>query len=440
VEPAALPPEEFAARRARVYEAIGPEAVALVQGAPAPGGFRRFRQTNEFHYLAGPAEPHAYLLLDGQRQAATLYLPHPGALGERCGVEHVAPPERLALDLAGRLWRRPALTVFTPLSPAEGAGATRDTLVLAAGRAASDPWDGAPAREARLAGHLRGRFPQVAVADLSPLLDRLRLRKSPAEVALLRAAARLCAHGLLAALAVTRVGAYEYELEAAAQAAFRRGGAQGEGYCAIVASGPNSWDGHYSANSRQLCAGDLVLMDYAPDCGYYTSDIGRMWPADGTYRPAQRELYGFMVAYHRSLLARIRPGVTAEVILGEAAAEMRQVLERTTFSKQIYAEAAARALAFDGHLSHPVGMAVHDVGDYRPDPLVPGLVFSVDPQLWVPEERLYVRVEDTVAVTADGCENLTGTVPQDPEALERQMQGAAGLSPTHIRLESSPIK
>src|SRR6185436_10005938 len=103
--------------------------------------------------------------------------------------------------------------------------------------------------------------------------------------------------------------------------------------------------------------GDLVLMDYAPDFRYYTSDIGRMWPVNGRYDPVQRELTGFMVRYHRALLARIRPGRLASEILAEAAKEMAGVIAETRFSKPIYEQAARRALEYVGHLSHPVGMA-----------------------------------------------------------------------------------
>jgi Xaa-Pro aminopeptidase len=92
------------------------------------------------------------------------------------------------------------------------------------------------------------------------------------------------------------------------------------------------------------------------------------------------------------------------------------------FSQPHYRAAAEAALAFPGHLSHPVGMAVHDVGDYRPAPFEPGLVFSVDPMIWVPEERLYVRVEDTVLVTDTAVENLTGFVPLELDDVEETMQ------------------
>jgi Xaa-Pro aminopeptidase len=411
----------------------------VLQGAPAPRGFPHFRQSNEFYYLSGIEVPHAYLLLNGRTRTTTLYLPHRDEhqaanegetlsaedgeqARQRSGVEAVAGPERLAADLASSLDRRPAPVLYTPAQPAEDAAGSRDTLLGAGAQEASDPWDGAVPRQSRFIRALEARFPQYAVRDLSPILDQMRLVKSPAEVDLLRWAARLCGLGVMEAMRSTTPGVMEYQLAALAQFVFLNGGAQGEGYRAIVAGGANIWYGHHSAIDQALVDGDLVLMDYAPDYHYYTSDIGRMWPVSGTYAPWQRELYGYMVKYHEQLLARIRPGVTADAILDEAAAAMREVVERTTFSKPIYEDAARRALSFGGHLSHPVGMCVHDVGDYRCAELVPGLVITVDPMMWVPEERLYVRVEDTIVVTEDGIENLTGFVPREPDAIERLMR------------------
>jgi Xaa-Pro aminopeptidase len=148
-----------------------------------------------------------------------------------------------------------------------------------------------------------------------------------------------------------------------------------------------------------------------------------MWPVNGQYSPLQRELYGFIVKYHKVLLKLIRPGVTDTWILQKAAGEMRKVIENTPFSKKIYEESARRALEFPYHMSHCVGMAVHDVGHYRGKELKPGMVFAVDPMIWIPEERRYIRVEDTVAVTDDGIENFTSDAPlelSDVEALMRE--------------------
>ncbi len=147
-----------------------------------------------------------------------------------------------------------------------------------------------------------------------------------------------------------------------------------------------------------------------------------MWPVNGRYSDAQRELYGFGLDYHGELLRRIKPGPTPEEVTHDAAKAMRARIAATSFSKPEYKAAGEDALSFDGHLSHPVGMAVHDVGDYRGRPLEAGLVFALDPMIWVPEERLYVRVEDTVAVTPTGVEHLTGFVPFAMDVVERHMR------------------
>ena len=181
--------------------------------------------------------------------------------------------------------------------------------------------------------------------------------------------------------------------------------------------------------------GDLVLMDYAPDYGYYTSDIGRMWPVNGRYSAWQRELYGFIVEYHKALLKLIRPGVLASQIMDEAAVVMEDLVNRTKFSKDYYEKAARKALEFRGHLSHTVGMDVHDRGDYRSQPLVAGTVFSVDPMMWVPEEELYIRVEDTIIVTENGIENLTQLAPLELDDVEVVMQ-EKGVLENHLLISS----
>jgi len=129
-----------------------------------------------------------------------------------------------------------------------------------------------------------------------------------------------------------------------------------------------------------------------------------------------------MVEYHKVLLKLIRPSVMASQIMDEAAREMKQVVERTKFSKPCYEKAARQTQEFRGHLSHAVGMAVHDGGNYHLKPLVTGTVFAVDPQMWIPEERLYIRVEDTVVVTQDGIENLTELAPLELDDVEKLME------------------
>ena len=349
----------------------------------------------------------------------------------------VRPLEELPVALGRRIKRRLTPVVFTPLAPAEGPRGTRDGELEAHSESMVDPFGAPTTPEAAFVEALRSPFPTLDMRDASPFLDELRSVKSEWEIGLMREAGRLTALAVLEAMRSTAPGVMEYELGALADFVFLRGGAFGAAYEPIVAAGPNIWHGHYGAKTAELQEGQLVLMDAAPDYRYYTSDIGRMWPVGGTWEPWQLELYTFIARYHVELLARIRPGATADEVLAGAADVMRGVLEETTFSKPAYEQAAREALDFPYHLSHPVGLSVHDVGEYRGRPFEPGHVFTVDPMLWVPDEQLYVRCEDTVVVTASGIENLTGSVPIDP-ARDRDRDARVGPPAIHSSMSATP--
>jgi Xaa-Pro aminopeptidase len=421
--------DELARRRSAIFDAIGPTALAVVQGASGVPGFSVFRQNNTFYYLTGLESPHAYLLLSGRTRQATVYLPHRDAATEGneggvlsaedselvkrlAGVEHVKGLEFLSADLVGAgLIRPPAPLLYTEFSPAENGNDSRDENLNAQARAAADPWDGQPAREARFIHRLREHFPQLDIRDLSPLLDAMRVIKSPQEVAVIRKATQIAGLGLIEAMRSTAPGVYEYQLDAAAKYIFHLHGARGDGYASIVAGGTNTYMGHYFHKADVLKDGDLVLMDYAPDYHYYTSDVARIWPVNGRFTNEQRELYNFVVAYRDALFRYIKPGVTSNEVLDKAAADMKQYLAGTTFVNPAHRKAVEEALSFRGHFQHPVGMAVHDVGRVHGIPLQPGMVFTIDPMIWIPGERLYIRIEDVALVTAEGVENLSAFVP-----------------------------
>jgi Xaa-Pro aminopeptidase len=247
---------------------------------------------------------------------------------------------------------------------------SRDLAVRAVADSSSDPWDGTAPRETRLVERLRARFPQFEVRDLTPALDAARLIKSPREIELIGKATRLSGLALMEAMRSTAPGISEYELDAVAKYVYYRNGAQGDAYYSLIASGPNAVFPHYNAGKRVMREGELLLMDYAPDYGYYMSDVTRMWPVNGRFSGWQRELYGFYLECYKAILSHIRPGATAAAIMKESAADMRRALERAKFSKPVY-EAGARefvesyeksAAAPCASLGHWVGMATHDVG------------------------------------------------------------------------------
>ena len=445
-----FPPEEFAARRAAVYERIGKASIALIQGAPTPVGYTRFRQSNDFYYLCGIEVPNAYLLLDGAERKAAVFLPHRNEARERgegkvfsaedaeevktlSGIEAVDAVDLLGEQVARLLQRRSPLTAYTPMFPPEGFAESRDLALRRVAELGSDPWDGRLSRAGDFVRKLRELFPNLALSDLSPIVDELRLIKSPREIEMIRRATRLSGLALMESMRSTRPGQYERELDAVAKFVFYRNGAQGDAYYSLIASGHNAWWPHYNAGKRKMETGDFLLMDYAPDYGYYMSDVTRMWPVDGKFAPWQRELYGFYLSCYRAILSAIRPGVTASTIMQAAAREMDRILAASKFSKDTYrkgaesfvAEYKTAASRENAALGHWVGMATHDDGPHS-GPLKPGMVFTIEPALRVPEEKIYVRLEDLIVVTPKGRDVLSEFVPWDVEAIEKVM-GEEGM-------------
>jgi Xaa-Pro aminopeptidase len=437
--------EELAQRRARVMEAIGADGIAIVQGAPGVDGFRVFRQSNEFYYLTGLEAPHAYLLLDGRTRKTTLFLAPRNEALERStgpvwaaedaaevmaltGVDAVAAVEMLSRRTFNAMLRPPRPKLYAPFGPAEGEAQSRDEILGHQAGVAADPWDGRPSREAHFLRLLAERYPALERRDLTPILDGLRATKSEREIAVIRKASVLAGLGLLEAMRSTRPGIYEFEAAAAARFTFLANGARFVGYNPIAAGGANAWLGHYSRNLDLLRAGDMLLMDYAPDLRYYTSDVTRMWPVSGTYTPAQRTLATFILEYRAAFFRYIKAGVTPDEVLARARDDMTRVLAKTSFANDSHRKAAEAMLAFRGHLQHPVGMTVHDPGTIWGQPFREGQVFAVDPMMWIPEEKLYVRMEDTVLVTKDGIENFTAFLASTPEEIEAVMKQDGVLS------------
>jgi Xaa-Pro aminopeptidase len=424
---------EFKTRHERVYDHIGADAVAVLQGAGPVFGFEIFRQTNEFFYLTGLDVPQAYLLLDGRDRQAKLYLPHrdekhaasEGAelsaedeklIIELTGVNGVAGTEELSKDLIG------CKAIFTPHAPAEGNMACQDTIRHALKQIAADEWENQLSREMHFVALLKSRIAGAEIKDLSPLLVQMRLIKSPAEIAVMRRSGQLTALAVNQAMRATQPGVYEYQLGAIAEYVYRINGSRGASYRPIIATGENIWFLHYYRNTSPLKSGDWVLMDVAPDVANYSNDIGRFWPVNGRYSDLQRQMYGFMVKLHQCYLKHLGPGLLPAEVDRRVVAEMEPVVNRMKFTTTAQEKGVRAALARPTGLTHTVGMAVHDNGNYKAEPFKPGLVFALDPQMWIPEEKFYCRVEDTVVITENGVENLTPQCPLELDDVEALMK------------------
>jgi Xaa-Pro aminopeptidase len=444
-----FPPEEFAARRARVMAKIG-DAVAIIQGTTERPGEQPLRQANQFFYISGVVEPRAILVIDGKTKRSTLFLnprnerrennmfgpglsPGPDAV-KTTGIEAVLPRDEFKTLLA--TLAQEGRKIYTPHRPEVlGCASASDPAALARANKA-DPWDGRESREEAFIRHLKSAAPQSEIADLDPILDELRSIKSPREIAILREATRIAGLGIIEAMRDARPGMREYELQADAEYVFKKHGAYGPAYFALIAAGENTWYSHYHKNTRVLDAGDLVQFDYAPDYKYYASDVTRVFPAAGKFTARQREFYTIYLRLYQALMTSIRVHARPSDVIRPAVAKMDAILASYPFTDDKIRKAAEdfveryrRSRA--NSLGHSVGMEVHDVRGTT-QTLEPGQVFTIEPAMQIPDEHIGIRLEDMILITENGYENLSAFVPVEIADIEKMMS-RRGLSDAQFK-------
>jgi Xaa-Pro aminopeptidase len=229
-------------------------------------------------------------------------------------------------------------------------------------------------------------------------------------------------------------GMHEYELEAAAEYVYKRGGAWGEAYFPLIADGPRMQLTHYYKDEGMLVDGDLVQFDWAPDYANYTSDVTRVFPANGKFTPRQAEYYTIYLRLYQAVLTSIRPHVTARAIMDSAHVKMERIMAAYRFTDPRIRAAAQGFMdkykpvapgsgrGGGGSLGHSVGMEVHDVRNVTPT-LEPGYIFTIEPQMTIDGAgELSVRLEDMILITGTGYEVLSGFVPIEIADIEKLMK------------------
>lgn len=415
--------EPHAGRRARVLESLGRDTMVL---PAAPILYRSgdsdlaYRPDSELLYLTGWREPEAVAVLRGGRDEDRFVLfvrprdpererwdgPRmgPDDAREWCGADAAWPIEELEARLPGLLKGSDRVHFRLGRDPRV------EALVVES------------LREARRRGARDGSGPR-GVVDPGGILDPMRRTKDRYEIALLRHAAALTARGLEEARAALRPGMGEWELQAILEGAFRRGGADGPGFGTIVGSGPNACVLHYRDSGRVMQEGELVLVDCGAEYGDYSGDLTRTFPVSGTLDSRQAELWGIVDRARRAVIAAVRPGETLQALHERATRVLVEgMLEIGLLEGSVDSvlEGKEHQAYFPHRTSHWLGLDVHDPGDYvtgegDPLPLAPGMVFTVEPGLYVPEGSegraapwagIGVRLEDDLLVTDEGGEVL----------------------------------
>jgi Xaa-Pro aminopeptidase len=426
----------FAERRRRVLDALGGGVLVL----PATPLFIRnndvehaYRQDSDLYYLTGLDEPESVLVLAaGKSPTATLFL-RPRDLerevwdGKRLGAEGAVT--ELGMDEA-----YPIAELDQKL-PTLLSGHSR--LFYHFGR----DFDARLLRALEAARRLgrRGADYPVELFDSDLIVHEMRRIKGEIEIEHMQRAQAITEQAHRAAMAAAQPGMWEYEIEAILRARFRQLGAERVAYEPIVGSGPNATVLHHVKNDRQMENGDLLLIDAGCEYKYYAADVTRTFPVNGRFSPAQRDLYGVVLAAQERAITRVKSGNTLEAIHLETV----RVLCEGLIALGIIPGPLALAIEekqyqryYMHRTSHYLGMDVHDVGRYyaagEPKALEPGVVITIEPGLYIPEgdqsvpehfRGMGIRIEDDVIVGTNGPINLSERIPKSVKDLEEACTG-----------------
>jgi len=413
---------------------MGPDAVAIFEGASLATRSRDteypFRQDSDFWYLTGFDHPNATAVLrtDGGPEYTLYVEPRNREMeiwtGHRPGVEGAREVYGAdeAYSQSEFLTQLPALIRRTKrIYHVLGRNSAIDSAI-------TNTLDGMRLRSRSEAA------PANAIADPRSIVHEMRMFKEPAELDIMRRASAISREAHEAGAKFAKSGAYEYEIEAAIEYTFRRLGARGPAYTTIVGGGSNATVLHYVTNSEKLRDQEMVLVDAGCELEGYASDVTRTYPIGGRYTAAGRAIYDVVLSAHRAGIDQCAPGKT---LVDVHAASVRAIVEGLVDLKLLSGdvddliENEAYRRFYMHKTSHWLGLDVHDVGNYGSNgnhrPLEPGMVFTVEPGIYVATadedanaefRGIGVRIEDDLAITEDGYENLTESIATDPEKVE----------------------
>ncbi len=420
-----------ALRQAFLDKAEDKEGVIVLRGQGPSNDYREFRQDNNFWYFTGVTTPDAVYVTVPKTGEEYLLVPRVEPMRERwlgdlidsqeaaklTGIaictkldKDKAPHGNLEALLAKLADGRAGF--YVEKQPAENWMMSRDNLQGWAAAMANDPFDGRRERGEQFGAMLEEKFEGVKSRDITQLIDAMRLIKTPEEIEAMRMACQISGIAHVNAMRETRPGDYEWQIAARMTGDMLENGAMGAAYLAIVGSAGNACMLHYPTNNRSTESADMVLLDFGAEYRHYVADITRSWPIGKKFSVRHREVYQAVYEAQEAAFRMCKPGSTIAQVSGAAA----EVIRERGFGDMWHG------------VSHWLGMATHDVGAYNVN-LEPGMVFTVEPGIYLPDEGFGVRIEDVVAITENGYDLLSKMIPRSVEDIEKLRAAAYKSKP-----------
>jgi Xaa-Pro aminopeptidase len=431
------PNSEYAARRARLRAQVDAPVVLFgYTGRENASDAYVFNQENNFYYLTGDNEEGPALILVPDSAASKgyagpteiLYL-HPRNLPlERWNGPRMGPADPDVREKSGFDGPHSEVRSFDKL-PADLAALAKIfpsfyTILAPAGAAGYPHFQNWQAWLAKT-------VPDAKLLQVADKIGAMRQIKSAGEIALLQRAIDASIDAHFAAFKMMRPGLYEYQVAARMEEIHFAAGCEMEAYAPIVGAGFNSTVLHYDKIGARIADGDIVVMDVGGQFSGYTADITRTVPANGKFTPRQREIYEIVYGAQQAALAAVKPGMR---LTGSGPDSLYQIAVNymKAHGKDLHGQSLDRY--FIHGLGHHIGLDVHDAGDTGRT-LEPGMVITIEPGIYIPEEKIGVRIEDDVLVTATGYKLLTKRLPRSADEIEKLMaesKSAAAILPARL--------
>lgn len=387
-----IPLEEYKARREQLRKSLNG---VLVLFAKADDDLRDYIQEPNFLYLTGWRDPGAVLMMTANEEI--LFLPPRNRTAEIFYGRVTDPNDNDVFEKTG----------FQAVLPRSAVETTFLRLIETSPKICSERGDAQ-------AEKLKGLAPMHEEGSATALIAKLREHKSPAELALIQKASDATVAAHLAAWHAMKAGKSEYEIAAVMTNTYFSLGCERSAYAPIVGSGPNSVILHYSANKRRMDSGEVVVMDVAAECSDYATDVTRTVPVNGKFSARQKEIYEIVLGAQKAAIAAVKPGMKT----GRGEGTLQQLAYDYINTHGKDSHGAPLGKYFTHGLSHHVGLDVHDPSEPGVE-LKAGMVITIEPGIYIPEENIGVRIEDTILVTDTGCKILSGGLPKEVEEIER---------------------
>ncbi|MGN6604818.1 MAG: aminopeptidase P family protein [Ginsengibacter sp.] len=283
-----------------------------------------------------------------------------------------------------------------------------------------------PVRDCRYAAYMRDRFPLHNYRRSAKIMKELRAIKTPLEIEVMQKAVDITDNTFRRLLKFIKPGVMEYEIDAEIWHSFLSQRASGPAYSSIIASGDRARTLHYIENNLECKDGELILMDFGARYGNYSADLTRTVPVNGKYSKRQKQVYNACLDLHYYCASILKPGITINdytEMVGDKATEIFQkigLLKKSDIKNEDPGNRAYRKYLYHG-ISHHLGIDVHDLGT-RTEPVKVGMVFTIEPGIYIEEEQMGIRIEDNYWITKNGNKDLMKNIPITVDEIEALMK------------------